>query len=425
VRVLMRRIAVVSGLLPGLCPGGVARVAMALPRVDANVAHVAGKTAPAISLGQNVSAAVFDPTPAREAPDGRLFVAVQGPFDDVNNPRGVGEVRALDARNGRVLRSIPVGYAPDSLALDPSGRRLFVANRIDRTVDIVDSRTGARLRTAVVPPTPLQMVTDASTGRVVLASGGVSDSAGTPLGSGGVSLLDARNGRLLSTTPVAGISQGLSIDHRRGRAYVLADAVGVVNLKSGDLTGRIPIQGNGVSVAEDEGIDRVFVLTSRQVNPAAPVASDLSTLDASSGRPLDVATLQGDAASLAVDTAAHRVLVFANDYPAMGMRVDVVDAHTGKLLHIARPAGLMNLSSSAAPVVDTRHGRAFVGVSSPTSAEVGVWSTRTGMLSRTITVAGSYVQAMAVDERSGRLYVIGAAQGPNPCGYLTIIDPLP
>jgi len=424
VRGLIRRVAVLLGLVLGSCQGDMGRAALARPHVHAGARHASGKMT-VVPLGQNASAAVFDPTPTRDAPAGRLFVAVQGPFDDVNNPRGVGQARVLDARDGRVLRTVSTGYAPDSVALDLPARRLFVANRIDHTVAVLDSRTGTVLRTTAVPPTPLQLVADPSTRRVVLTTGGVSDSTGMPLGNGGVSVLDAWDGRVLSMVTVPGIPRGLSVDHKRGRAYVLADTVGVVNLTGGRLAGPIPIEGSGASVAQDEETDRVFVLTSRQDNSATPAVFYLSTFNANSGRPLGTATLRGGAASLTVDTVARRVLVFASDYSAEGVRVGVCDAHTGKLLRVVRANGMMNLSGPAAPVVDTSHGRAFVGLANSTSAEVGIWNTRTGTLTHAVAVAGSYVQAMALDERRGRLYVISIAPGPNPQSYLTIIAPMP
>jgi YVTN family beta-propeller protein len=45
-----------------------------------------------------------------------------------NMPMGSGSVSVLDARSGRLLRTIPVGVAPSAIAVDERAGRAFILN---------------------------------------------------------------------------------------------------------------------------------------------------------------------------------------------------------------------------------------------------------------------------------------------------------
>ncbi len=50
-------------------------------------------------------------------------------------------VQDLSASANYVIARIPVGRNPRGLALTRDGRRLFVANRLDDTISVIDTRT--------------------------------------------------------------------------------------------------------------------------------------------------------------------------------------------------------------------------------------------------------------------------------------------
>jgi DNA-binding beta-propeller fold protein YncE len=121
---------------------------------------------------------------------GHVFVSTMGPaalisgglgFGRQSIPvsRGHGSVVMLDARNGSVLRSVPVGIGPGAMAVDARHHHLLVTNV------------------------------------------GAMDSTGTPLGPGGVSVLDTRSGAVLRTVPVGLAPGDVAVDERAGRAFVL------------------------------------------------------------------------------------------------------------------------------------------------------------------------------------------------------------
>ena len=59
---------------------------------------------------------------------GKVFVA--------NTPSDTIDV--LDSKSGRVLRRIPVGLDPVSLAIRPDGHELWVSNHISDSVSVID-----------------------------------------------------------------------------------------------------------------------------------------------------------------------------------------------------------------------------------------------------------------------------------------------
>jgi DNA-binding beta-propeller fold protein YncE len=121
---------------------------------------------------------------------GHVFVSTMGPaaliksgpiFGRQSIPvsTGHGSVVMLDARRGSVIRSVPVGIGPGAMAVDARRHHLLVTNV------------------------------------------GAMDSAGNPLGPGRVSVLDTRSGAVLRTVPVGLAPGDVAVDERAGRALVL------------------------------------------------------------------------------------------------------------------------------------------------------------------------------------------------------------
>jgi len=117
-------------------------------------------------------------------------------------------VVVLDARTAAPLRLIPVGPDPTALALDPATGRAFVADGGDGSVDVLDVWSGRVLRRVRVGPMPVLAV-DTRQGRVVVAS------------ATGLSLLDARGGRLLRRWPVALAPTTVLVDARAGHILLV------------------------------------------------------------------------------------------------------------------------------------------------------------------------------------------------------------
>ncbi len=164
----------------------------------------------------------------------------------------------LDARTGRLLRTVYLPAVPTYLALDARTHHAFVSGGIG-SLWLVDSRTGMVQRTLssgyttgvvvderahralVSGPTGLRIL-DTHGGRLLttvaipglfhaplMVSGGRALAASFGWGAwhrGMLRLLDTRRGRVVWTTPLAGAPLALATDARRGRAYVETCAFG-------------------------------------------------------------------------------------------------------------------------------------------------------------------------------------------------------
>jgi len=161
----------------------------------------------------------------------------------------------LDARSGRVLRTIRTGNGPSTLAVDSRTARAFVVNVNDFSLTVIDTHSGKVVRTLSVDPGPLAVdersghvflatsnsaacgtiyMLDALSGRILHSScvngiGGlfsaatIDERSGHVLftSEGGVSVFDAHNGALVRPPwPDIGPIAAIAIDHRSGRAYV-------------------------------------------------------------------------------------------------------------------------------------------------------------------------------------------------------------
>ncbi len=101
-----------------------------------------------------------------------------------------------------VVGTVAIGPDPGTLVVDPQAGRAFIGDQSSGRVDVLDTATGTLVHTVAPPLAGTQvddLAADERLGRVfVLSAPGI----GSPLLRGYVSVLDARSGRLLHTTPV-------------------------------------------------------------------------------------------------------------------------------------------------------------------------------------------------------------------------------
>lgn len=386
-------------------------------------ARVAARAATrTIALGPNVVATLLDASPTPGVPEGRVLVATQA-MGALGAPQGVGQVRALDLATGRVLRTVSVGYGPDSLALDKATRRLFVANKISRTITVLNSRTLAAVRTVVVPPSPLQVTVDAASGQVVLTTGGATDSGGASLGSGGVAKLDPHDGRVLYVTPIAGIPWGVYLDARRGRLYLFGDGVNIVDAARGRLLRTLPLLGGAGFLLDDARRGRLFVLTVVQPTNPNLQRAVFSAVDLDAVKVLRATTSKGTAVGLASGDKGA-VLLFRNDVSSQMVQVNDVDPISGRVSPVTHAFGQISYAGEASPVVDVRHDLVFLAAGVPSgNVVVDVRDARTGALLQAIPVLGSDVLRQIIfDHETSNLYIVSVDTGQRPPhSYLTII----
>jgi DNA-binding beta-propeller fold protein YncE len=142
----------------------------------------------------------------------------------------LGQLSMLDARTGRLLRTLPLrlGSAPNVLA---AGGRLFVATAPD-TVSVLDGRTGSALHTVTVGDSSASIagiVLDERARQVFVVSGSPVDptDSGLLLGPGRIAVVDARSGTVIRRLPAGVGAQYAQVDERAGYLFVLNGRVTV------------------------------------------------------------------------------------------------------------------------------------------------------------------------------------------------------
>jgi len=118
---------------------------------------------------------------------------------------------------------VVVGTSPQGLAVDGRAGRVFVPNRSDGTVSVLDARSGALLRTVALGYTPWPAAASVGNGDVLVGAAGRTDSMGDATGAGTVRMLDARGAgtRTEQSIPVGVFPVDIGVDAERGRVIVL------------------------------------------------------------------------------------------------------------------------------------------------------------------------------------------------------------
>lgn len=302
-----------------------------------------------------------------------------------------------------VQATVAVGGTPLPVAVAARANRAFVLNVSGHSVSMLDATTGL-VRGTVPLPYPIDAAVDDTTGHVFVLHGG----CGTAYQA---VMLDARSGRILHTTPLAGAPVGIAVDARLRRVLIANSGnstLTMLDTVSGRVVRTVAVGAVPVAVALDTENDHAFV-TDRSDNT-------VSVLDARSGAVLKTVAVGQSPTSVAVDTRTARVFVVN----AGDGTVSVLDAGTGARLHTVtvgrdRVQGVSTAANPVDIVVDTRHGWIFIlnGSSlthAPTRGSVSVLNATSGKVRRTIPV-GLFPQGEALDEASDRLFIVNQAGG--------------
>src|SRR5207249_8431524 len=86
-----------------------------------------------VTVGSNAAGAAIDEQ------SGLIFVLSRGPTDRMREPTGTGSLQVVDERTGALVRTVRVGRAPYDVVLDGPARRALVFNMGGGTVRAPDS----------------------------------------------------------------------------------------------------------------------------------------------------------------------------------------------------------------------------------------------------------------------------------------------
>ncbi len=345
-------------------------------------------------------------TLAVDAPAGRFFVAD-------SNPGGhPGLIRTFDVATGQPQATIALPDAPGTLVIDSRVQHVFASHGV--TVSTLDSRTLGVLRAVTVIAGPIAPASiDAASRRTVTIASPLTTMVideklarvfGIASGGAAIDVLDARSGELLWSIPVDGPVVGLALDRHVGHLIVTSDVtsrgggtgatwVSVIDARNGRLlrTATIPMDTDpSLPIVVDETHAHAFVLTDALTGaPAAganPNSGSVSIIDTRSG------------------TLIHTV--------PMGSAIkDVaVDEQTGYAY-----AATLGTAQYIPNITTTRNGRFVMSVGRPTLVPVSTGFVRvldatSGKILRTISV-GPAPLSVGIDEQRRRIYVLNAGRG--------------
>ncbi len=204
------------------------------------------------------------------SPDGRtLFIAVSGSaivgpgVDDDRQPlpdRRADGIAVIDLTSGKLDRVLSAGTDPESFAVSPDGRTLYVSNEDGGAVSevAVDGTRPPKSGTVGDQPEGVAVTRDGATLFVACE------------GSDWVAMLDARTMRLRRTIPVAGRPRTLLLSRDGKTVFVAAEFGGrlaLLSAETGALYAQIDLRRGDASLRPMGMVEatdrRLFVTTGR------------------------------------------------------------------------------------------------------------------------------------------------------------------
>ena len=250
-----------------------------------------------------------------------------------------------------IVRTVPLGIFPNSVAVDESTNRVFVANYKNGTVSVLDATMGTPIRTVALPPLGSGMTTawlgvDARTAHVFVSHNNADR-------TGYVSMLDARTGALLRTLRTSTPATSLAVSEDTARVFVMhyqSGTITVLDSRSGTLVATPHAQGQPDFLVVAPRARRIFV-NSYDSDPTVN-STVLTVLNARTGAVVGTAT--GYYAIIVDDRTGHALASTATGL------LRLLDARSGAVLAKQQLHIQLDYSSMYNDNVDTRLGRVYV-----------------------------------------------------------------
>ena len=204
-------------------------------------------------------------------------------------------VSVIDTATHRVVAKIPVGRAPMSVGIDPSGTRAYVANNVENTVSVIDATTNTVIASIAVGRNPRHVVVGSGGARVYVAN--EADET--------VSVIDAQSKAVVASILVGPHPSWLALSPDGERLYVSSGAgISVIDTTANGLVATLRV-GKMTSVAVDPQGKRLYAVFS-----GFPYArGTIFVIDASTGEVLDETTLDPGSFAIALNPAGTRAYV--------------------------------------------------------------------------------------------------------------------
>jgi serine/threonine protein kinase, bacterial len=152
----------------------------------------------------------------------------------------------------RATATVPVGKYPEGVAVDPATRAVYVANRGDGTVSVIDGSTRAVTATVPVGFNPEGAAVDPGTHAVYVPNNG----------DGTVSIIDGSTHTVTATVPVGKYPVGVAVDPGTHTVYVPNNGDGTVSIIDGSThtgTATVPVGKHPVAAAADPTTHTIYI----------------------------------------------------------------------------------------------------------------------------------------------------------------------
>jgi YVTN family beta-propeller protein len=187
-------------------------------------------------------------------------VAVKLPGDRVYvTNRDDKNVAVIDTATNAFVTTIPVGNNPLGIAIDPAGSPAYVVNKGSNSVSVIDTTANVVVATIPVGNDPSQ-VTIAPNGHRAYVSN---------TSNASVSVIETATNAVVATVPVGNIPEGLTVDPSGTRLYVAnsgPNSVSVIDTATNAVIKTIGVGLTPFAVAVRPDGARLFVLNRQNAN---------------------------------------------------------------------------------------------------------------------------------------------------------------
>jgi len=270
------------------------------------------------------------PAPAATAPVSRQLVAVAtipvgaDPTGVAVDPgthavyvtnRGDDTVSVVEAASKRVIATIPVGRRPNGLAIHTRRHRLFVADEGSDDLSVIDTATNRVTGTVAIGAGPMGVAVDPTAGRVY-----ITEQDPIPFGppSGAVRAVDIATGCALAPASMGVVGSdvgGIAVDPARHAVYVPVAARSTPTfIALLDSPALRTVSGNSgfagsFGVAVDVATQTAYVTATDFFFPGSPRRDGVAAVDEATGRVVATVPTGDRPWGVAVDPGTHLVYV--------------------------------------------------------------------------------------------------------------------
>lgn len=280
---------------------------------DGGMAVIDASTASQVATVPVLSPSAIAVNPATN----RIYVA--------NN--SAGKLIVVNGATNAITATVTVGSRPTDVAVNPVTRMVYVANQESSTVSVIDPAGPSVVATIGFPPSPgdpgmglpnrFRLGVNPTTKRIFVAD----EDRAT------VSIVDSETNSIVATVYTPGIVAGIAVDPRTNRAYVPKKNgdVFVIDGATAEIIDAVPTGATPDGIAVDPATNRIYV-ASRESGKVSVIDGATRTVAGSvgtNGAPFDLAVNLTTSRVLVTVPQSHEISVIADDVRRSGQTTSV------------------------------------------------------------------------------------------------------